>query len=364
MSSQTPVKTLVLEGSAERRGHLLGSEDPGRIRRVLKEYWKKGNTFDTPYFRKNLNFMKREFPGLIEEVRTLGETAGLTEDEAYFTQVYTTGNNTGCSALGLLFLEEGPAMLRTEDVTGPLDVWERDWMSGIRLVIQRGLEPYSYSGIGSPSSLSSSGSVNDRGLILGAASGHPKFNFNDEPETINHYWWPRIIIQHCSDCDDVKSMVRQYRCSGKKGANMVVMDANGNALGVELESENLAFREPEDGMIIETNHFQDPDLVRASLKPREDFWSGVYYLNSMNRLLYLAFVRNRLRSMKHLQEFMDLSFDEHLPGRIIQTTGRNIANWQSVNACFITSRDRTIRFHGYPPEKDRVQTISAPGSGE
>ncbi|NSW89095.1 MAG: hypothetical protein HPY74_00180 [Firmicutes bacterium] len=356
MNNEVPlVEVIELTGDSSNRGRLLGENSPEMVREVLKKYWKTNDSFESPYFRKNFVFMKREFPELIEEVEAFGAAAGLSPEEAYFTQIYSTGN-TGCSALAIQTRNDGPIMLRTID---PFSLEEvTSWYQrGDRAVIHRGLKPHAYAAIQSCITLSPATAVNDAGLMVGGASGHPKFNFQDNPETINLYWWTRIFAQYCSDCKDARYYANRYKCSGVKGINIVVADSKGDALGIEFESENIAFREPEDGIILEVNHFQHPDLVKPSLNIRSDFWGSSYHLNSMNRVMYVNYNRERFKAMETMDEMIDFSYEKGWPGRILQIQGLNIGDWLTYSASFVKSRDKSIRYHNYPLDKDRYQLI-------
>ena len=57
--------------------------------------------------------------------------------------------------------------------------------------------------------------------------------------------------------------------------------------------------------------------------------------------------------MTNLADLARFSFDVHDPGRILQLKEHNIANWVISHAIFMTSRDRTMRAHRYPLDKDR-----------
>ena len=58
-----------------------------------------------------------------------------------------------------------------------------------RAIIQRDLAPHSYVSMGDVLMISPITAVNDAGLIVANASGHPKFNFSNNPETVNIYFW-------------------------------------------------------------------------------------------------------------------------------------------------------------------------------
>lgn len=128
-------------------------------------------------------------------------------------------------------------------------------------------------------------------------------------------------------------------------------------MGIELESENIAFRESEDGIMLEVNHFQHQDLIRPSFATRTDFWDSAYYLNSMNRVMYVDYNKERFRSMERMEDFIAFSYEKGWPGRIIQIKDQNIANWVTFSASFVRAKDKSIRYYRYPLNKDIHQDI-------
>jgi hypothetical protein len=169
-----------------------------------------------------------------------------------------------------------------------------------------------------------------------------------------------VLGQYCGDCGDVRHFLRRYRSSGWMGVTGVAVDAGGNMVGLELESENIAFREPEDGMVLETNHWQHPDLQVPGRAAVPDFWQKPYYYNSQNRVQYFACHREAFRKLRTMQDLIDYSFDVQEPGRLLQIEGYNIANWMTSHAAFVTSRDRKMRVYTYPLDKGQYTEVAYP----
>jgi len=180
------------------------------------------------------------------------------------------------------------------------------------------------------------------------------------PEHLNLYFTVHLLAQHCGDCEDVRRFVKQYRLSGQKGSNLVVIDAKGNILGVELESENVAFSEAQDGMLLEVNHYQHPSLQTPSRRGRPEFWDSAYYYNSQARVMYCAYYRNVFARMRTIDELVDFSFDVHAPGRLIQLPDRNVSNMISCQVAFITGQSRAMRLHLHPVKKGDYEEFRYP----
>ena len=355
------MERYTFRGSPHEAGKAQGELDPAYAREELKARMEQSHDFDHPYFRKNIVFMEREFPGFVEEMGAFGEAAGLEGlDQTYYLHIYSTGREAdGCSALGLTLEDDGPAMLTTNDACHA-DRAEEVSGSAILKTLPD-LKPHGVLGVGRRCNVTVFRAVNDAGLLLGGASGHPKYNWPDNPETVNLYFTMRLIAQHCGDCDDVRHFARQYRISGVKGTNGVAVDAGGNMLGFELESENIAFREPEDGMVLEVNHWQHPDLQVPARAGRPEFWQSPYYYNSQNRIHYLDYYREQFRQVKKIQDLVDFAFDVHSPGSILQSDGHNIADWVTCQAFFMTARDRMMRVHAHPVTKGDYDEARYPG---
>ena len=281
-------------------------------------------------------------------------------DRLYYLHLYNTGwIEEGCSALGLVLEEDGPAMLTTNDVS--LGTQASEEAADAMLKVFSDAEPHGFAGVGTRCRVTVYRSVNDAGLMLGGASGHPKFNWPDNPECLNIYFQMRLLSQHCADCGDVRHFVSQYRTSGTCGMNSLAVDANGNMLGFELESDNIAFREPEGGMLLEVNHWQHPDLQASARTADPDFWRSPNYYNSQDRIHYFDYYRDTFRAMKTLDELIDFSFDEYAPGRLLQEEGTNIDDWTTAYAIFMTSRDRRMRVCSHPLDRGRWDEVRCPG---
>ena len=90
--------------------------DPGAARAYVDFWLARPHDFENPYFRKNLAFMRREFPDMVEQIEAFAEAAGLPFDHAWYSHVHWTGAaSEACSTLGIVLEEDGPAMLSTND---------------------------------------------------------------------------------------------------------------------------------------------------------------------------------------------------------------------------------------------------------
>ena len=347
-------------GNPAETGKAQGELNPCCVKEELRNRMERPHNFKHPYFRGNIAFMEREFPEFMAEMAAFGEAAGLEGlDETYCLHTYWTGREEdGCSALGILLEDDGPAMLTTNDVH------HADGAEGVSgsaiLKTYPDLKPHGIVGVGIRAGITVYRALNDAGLLLGGASGHPKFNWPDNPETINLYFQMRLIGQYCGDCDDVRRFLRQYRMSGIKGANGVAVDATGNMLGFELESENIAFREPKDGIVLEVNHWQHPDLQNPARAARPEFWQSAHCRNSQNRVQCLAYYWEEYSKMRRLADLVDFTFDVCAPGSILQMDGHSIANRVTCQAFFMTARDRTMRVHSHPVTKASYDQVRYP----
>lgn len=350
-------------GDPSEVGRAQGVLSSEAARKYLAELQAKPHRFDNPYFRRNLAFMKREFPDLIEQIAAFGAAAGMESlEHAYYSHVHWTGPQAdGCSALGLLLAEDGPALLTTNDAGAgqAADIVEDAMVS-----VFPDARPHGFMGIGGRGQVTVHRAVNAAGLAVAGASGHRQFTSATCPEHLNLYFTVHLIAQHCADCADVRRFVEHYRLSGQKGTNLVAVDAKGNILGAELESGNIAFSEPQAGVLLEVNHYQHPALQTLSRRLRPEFWGSAYYYNSQARVIYLDHYRQVIARMRTLDELIDFSFDVHAPGRLVQLPERNVGDMISCYVGFLTPRDRTMRWHLHPVSKGEYQASRYPEGSE
>ncbi len=110
------MKKRTFRGSPAEVGAAQGSMDPAAARAYLEFWLARPHDFENPYFRKNLAFMRREFPDMVEQIEAFAEAAGLPFDHAWYSHVHWTGAaSEACSTLGIVLEEDGPAMLSTND---------------------------------------------------------------------------------------------------------------------------------------------------------------------------------------------------------------------------------------------------------
>lgn len=99
-----PVKFHVFRGSPAEMGMAQGFLDPDFLRSRLDEWLKWPHDFDHPYFRKNMAFMRREFPDSMERMEAYGAAAGIDnfDHTCYLHTVNTGRDEDACSAFGIL----------------------------------------------------------------------------------------------------------------------------------------------------------------------------------------------------------------------------------------------------------------------
>ena len=231
------MEKYTFRGGPEEAGRAQGALDPEYARRELEKRLNQHQDLEDSYFRENMSFMKREFPELVAQMEAYGEAAGIENfDHTFLLHVYfTAADLDGCSALGIMLKNDGPAMLRTYDTSSASRV--EDFVKDKILMRLPDSRPRGLVGIGERFGTTVGTAINDAGLLVGSASGHRKFNPGANPEHVNLYFTAHLLAQYCSDCDDVRHFLRQYRISGIKGLTGVAVDAAGDMVGFELESD-------------------------------------------------------------------------------------------------------------------------------
>ena len=273
-----PLKFHAFRRSPAEMGRAHGSLDPEFLRSRLDEWLTWPHDFDHPVLPEEHGVHAARVSGFHRTHGSLRRSAGIDNfDHTYYLHMVNTGREQeSCSALGILLREDGPALLRTYD---PCDSTGTSYFVKDRFVAAfPDCRPHGYVGIGGHHFCVVHTSVNDAGLLTGWASGAPKFHWPDNPEHVNLFQITGLVPQHCGDCEDVRRFLTEYRISGLNGLTGTSVDARGNILGFELESENIAFREPEDDMVLEVNHWQHPDLQRPGRVRQPEFWTSPYFL--------------------------------------------------------------------------------------
>ncbi len=73
------------------------------------------------------------------------------------------------------------------------------------------------------------------------------------------------ILESCSSVEEAVGMARDSKRAG--GALLLLLDADGNMASVELSPNFSGVREPEDGIIINANHYVTSDTIPYSIPP-------------------------------------------------------------------------------------------------
>jgi hypothetical protein len=358
------MRRLTFTGSPAEVGAAQAAVDPDSVRSWLDKALSRDHDFENPYFRHSQAFLAREFPDFVDEMAVFGEAAGIESlEQTYYLHVYYTGRRQeGCSALALQLPEDGAVLFSTNDVHR--EERAAELVGDTVLKAFPDARPHGLLGIGTGWSIGTARSLNTAGLAIGLASGHPKFQWPDDPETINLHVLPRLLGQHCASCDDVRHFLRRYRVSGEKGLTGVAVDAAGSILGFELEScHGIHFRDAEDGLLLEVNHWQHADLAESSRGGRHDFWESPYYYNSQNRVQHVAACQDELRRLPTVDALVDHAFESHAPGRLLQTSSHSIAGWVTAYLVVFTPADGTMRLFTAPLSRSGEEQIELGESG-
>ncbi len=332
---------------------------PTRTKHQLATMLSRPHNLRSPYFRKNLAFMQREFPNFMDQMESFGEAAGLPDlPHTYYLHIYHTGfENEGCTALGL-HLEDGPLLFSTNDAMSSKEAAEL--LPGLYLGSFPDARPYSMIGVCSDANIKVSRIVNSAGLMVAPASGHPKYNKVDEPEYLNLYFLPHLLAQHCADCGDVRKFVSQYRISGVKGLTMVVVDASGDMLALEMESANFSIREIYGDYGIEVNFWQAEELAKPARKKVPQFWESGKYYNSVSRLMYFKRHKKALLRCPNAEELIRRLLRTKEPGDFFQEAEMNIGNWSTVYGLILKNRPKQLSFYPPPFREENYLTIPFP----
>jgi hypothetical protein len=148
--------------------------------------------------------------------------------------------------------------------------------------------------------------------------------------------------------------------SGVKGLNGVAVDAGGEMVGFELESANIALRDPRDGIVLEVNHWQDAGLQAPARRHVPDFFRKSYYFNSQARVYHHAHQHEALRRLRTLDDLLDYFSRVAEPGRLLQLPETSIGGWSSVYGAVMSAKTRSLRVFPFPivPEHSRGLSLA------
>lgn len=197
---------------------------------------------------KFVPFMPRE---QLAELRAFAAASGQPEADLLLTNTFLDVSRAArCSAVIATGEATGGTTLFARNLDFPtLNVVHKATVVTVHHVAER--ERHSFAAIGWPGQVGVLSGMNDAGLCVATLiSFSEKGGQPGMPYTMMY----RLALERCTTADEVVRLVRETpRASAN---NLAVADAKGGALVIEFTPKAVAVRQPEDGVVLVTNHFR------------------------------------------------------------------------------------------------------------
>jgi len=255
------MKELIFKGSYWEIGRQLG-----------KIYRHNGRTFgggkiDKSLYAKQLAYYKKFYPEFLEELKGISEGGNYNYDDVVYDNITGETNwyrnkikKTSCTIFGV------------KNEWGTFVGRNYDWYPETATSIYKYLNPDSYSYVAVTDSnyfpgavkkdviYYSNDAINDKGLYIGitfAYGAHTSFGLSS-----GHI--RKLIIEKCRSVSEALAMFKKIPVSCPK--NFLIADKSGQMAVVEhVSGKNYKIISPENGVLIKTNHYLDPTLIKEDL---------------------------------------------------------------------------------------------------
>lgn len=270
---------------------------------------------DPKLFRKQLQIYKKYYPELLEEFEGMAEAGNFDKDKLIYN--FITGQII--SYVNRFNLRKACTIFGVKSKGGIYVGRNYDWHPVTDRVFQiykvanpqkNSFIAFSDMGIGGPADSSpkyhfhdADDAINDRGLFIGLT-----FAFADK--------WAyglvsthiiKLIVETCTTVDDaLKVFNRVPVCCPK---NFFIADKNGDMAVVEHTSRRFRVLYPKDGVLVQTNHYVDPELAK------ED--TVLIHVPSHNTFLRYAEALQKINAKKDKFKFRDVIRVLGTPGTFV-----------------------------------------------
>lgn len=199
-------------------------------------------------------------PGIGEEIAGFADELGVSCDAIAFWN-FTALKGANCSHAAVLpsaSTAGHPLVMRSYE----WNPWEDDLTLAVTAV------EGAYRHIGCTSLVfGRMDGMNDEGLAVtmsgGMAAGLPQdWRYK---KGLNFWLVIRGLLERCRDVPEAKDFLQEHLPTGNH--MFILADASGRALLVEMQGGEAAFREPKDGLLVETNHYTTAALAARNRLP-------------------------------------------------------------------------------------------------
>ncbi len=347
------------KGTPSERGRLLGERYREKIREDLSL------VPDQPWNRERkeafLGAMRAHlaemFPDVLEEIEGIAQGAGIPPDFAFLKSTFNAlgpaFQASGCSTVAFTASDVGPILGKTDD--GHFRQ-AHDRLDSLAILTVRPSEGYDTLCINMVGTVWAECGINEKGLCVGANSGHPPMTGQDGRGVPQHII-PRLVLLRCATVKEAVDFLRATPLAGK-GINIVLADAEGEAAATENTGTMNGVRVPENGVVFSTNHYFAPEMQAEMWKWAPEFISTRYFQNSVNRIAHLFGTYGGGREELTFDRMKETLMDEHNPGGLCQRLENNEADMATNFGVIMVSRKRELWLNQGPPSLDRFERFA------
>jgi len=270
------MKTEILRGNHYEIGRQAGVTF--RSNPVLSS----GYPFDEKLYLAQLDVYREYYPEILEELRGMAEGGGFDEKELLF--LFTCAEiifftdmlkiSPGCTIFGI--------RNRNRAFVGRNYDWSPEAESLIACLTWLNPEKNQYTGITDlgVGSNTAEDTINDKGLYIGLTFAN------------NHRWSYglsnihicRLVAETCATVDEALAVFEKVPLCCPK--NYFIADRHGDMALVEHTSERFKVLYPKNDVLIQTNHYVDPDLAEEDMALRDTPLTDTFlrYYETLQRL--------------------------------------------------------------------------------
>jgi isopenicillin-N N-acyltransferase-like protein len=356
-------RVLYLHGTPHEQGRQLGEGAADLIRENVEQanalVQRVATGFDvsayTAMTRRNERWVSRVYPELLEELQGISEASGidyfdllhlnLNTDIAYARAYAMVHDCTQVVASGAATIDGKTYLAKTRDLTrGPTR----------QLLLHREYDNGTFRNeIQSAGQMTLPVGVNSYGVAVGTSGQWSKRVVVDLARGDSAWHIPnlQLVLRHARSADEALDIVRdQPRVAGM---NMTVADDR-RAYALEITDTQVEVFEPEDGILVRTNHYLSPALQH--LAPTRSENPGTF--ERYERATEMATSR---RGELGMHDLLAILSDHAEPGResICRHGGRVEGVGQTYAAMVICPQDRNMwALFGNPCEG--IQAVGRP----
>ena len=249
-------------GSATEVGRRLGEVQKDLIRAELDRWWSEDKVSAKRTARLR-TILEDAAPWWLEENAALAEAAGVDGDRilnlvaaAYSPPAYyNPGACTSAIAMGDVTATGRPIVFKIRDEKPKPQYAAIRRIDGTKKVL------YGVNVL----NMGAAYAMNDAGLAIANNTGSPITDADDAPG-LDDCMLTRLLAETCADCTEALARVQELCGAGflrgagyRKGAILILADAAGQGLLIEIARREFASRWLDGGYVVAANHFQLPE---------------------------------------------------------------------------------------------------------